>query len=108
MSLDVCLIEISSLFLHFLIFFKGTRLKEREAEIRNKQIEANRELRLFEIKSNELGAQWRADQRSLYKVIKELSEIDENLLDIKTNISMLKVYEENEEMQKQPLLVPSF
>jgi hypothetical protein len=43
-------------------------------------------LRLFEIKSNELGAQWRADQRSLYKVIKELSEIDENLLDIKTNI----------------------
>jgi hypothetical protein len=37
----------------------------------DKQIEANRELRLFEIKSNELGAQWRADQRSLYKVIKE-------------------------------------
>jgi hypothetical protein len=35
---------------------KGTRLKEREVEIRNKQIEANRELRLFEIKSNELGA----------------------------------------------------
>jgi hypothetical protein len=30
-----------------------------------------------------------------------LSEIDENLLDIKTNISMLKVYEENEEMQKE-------
>jgi hypothetical protein len=45
-----------------------------EAEIRNKQIEANRELRLFEIKSNELGAQWRADQRSLYKVIKELKK----------------------------------
>jgi hypothetical protein len=76
MSLDVCLIKISSLFLHFLIFF---------IYLQHTYICFN------------MGAQWRADQRSLYKVIKELSEIDENLLDIETNISMLKVYEENEQ-----------
>jgi hypothetical protein len=71
---------------------EGIRLKNEKEKIRNKQVEAEKALRLLEVKLEKAASKWRESHRSLYKVKKTLSEINKNILDTRIQILILEEF----------------